>query len=220
MWFHESSVHCLSSLTLTHCCLVLQLQCYGFHIRFLLIHVIPNYTEFHLSTLSQLQRALQPSTDGLGSYYIVLSCLNACHKDFPTLKQLLCVSQPLFLAGHFLCTVLIWAVSGWPFARVGFFCLFVFHFSLSTCVWFTRSYMGIECWTSSRGRLHSQSVLQPSPGVIRLLNVSVVKCLSYLWFDVELILSYWLYKMFSCDLQWWQVAYVKIYWQQFNSQCL
>jgi len=66
--------------------------------------VIPNCTcsvssQYH--TVSQLQNALQPSTDGLGSYYIVLSCLYACHKDFPSLKQLLCVNQPLLFSRSF-----------------------------------------------------------------------------------------------------------------------
>lgn len=70
------------------------------------------------SWLSQVQNALQPSTDGLGSRYTVLSCLYTGHKELMGLKQLLCVNQTLLFSSSFFCLphfpVLFWALSGWP----------------------------------------------------------------------------------------------------------
>lgn len=191
MRLHRSSVYCLWALTPTQVVCSLTTLVLQVLYQLLLIRVISNYicSVSSQSWLSQLQQnALQPSTDGLGSYYTVLSCLYVCDKDFPTLKQLLCVNQLLLFSRSFYVyfPVLIWALCSWPVDRVDSLFLPTFLF---TCMWFIKFYVGIEYWISSRGYFTLSAT-----DIIKGCTFGKCECskIPYLWFDVDLFLNYWL----------------------------
>lgn len=94
-----------------------------------------------------------------------LSCLYECREDFQSLKQLLCVNQPLFffLSRVFsaYCTVLYLSEhSVWPVGRVGIFFLLLIHIGVIQwvlCVYWVLKFQ--------HRIFHCQSVLQTSSGL-------------------------------------------------------
>lgn len=148
MWLHKFSV-CLWFPTLI-CCLVLTSVLYPifgscryvWYVTILSFISVPSFTTAECT----------PTMHRWPWFMLhFLSCLYACHKDFQSLKQLLCVNQPLFFLSRpfsVYCTVLYLSErSVWPVGRVGIFFLLLVH----TGVWSTGSYMGIEYWSSNIG---------------------------------------------------------------------
>lgn len=123
MWLHKFSV-CLWFPTLI-CCLVLtSVLCPIFgSCRYVWYVTILSF----ISVLSFTTAECTPTMHRWPWFMLhFLSCLYACHKDFQSLKQLLCVNQPLFFFFKqaifclLYCPVLIWAFcltcwQGWYF---------------------------------------------------------------------------------------------------------